>query len=253
MQVCVDTSWVCLQCTSVFMYRCKCISVCYLLQGRWACTLSMLSWPALQRVDPCVKWKVARPLLLLLHTLWQDTLNGQEIMFDPAAGQRGSQFGFKPAHKTNKKKTLGASLWWQHTGQISLWTLNIFYVYPPDTLHGKLQIHYRLKKNVWMVTSELLASFLLTPLAQYSWVGLLPSAKLTFSFISVKFCHCVLHSCRAIMVCLGFVFTKSLWRQWNRFKKTKQKKPRTNTETRDDKPTHRQMYMKTIPARLCRF
>lgn len=105
MQVCVDTSWVCLQCTSVFMYRCKCISVCYLLLGRWACTLSMLSWPALQRVDPCVKWKVARPLLLLLHTLWQDTLNGQEIMFDPAAGQRGSQFGFKPAHKTKKKKT----------------------------------------------------------------------------------------------------------------------------------------------------
>lgn len=149
MQVCVDTSWVCLQCTSVFMYRCKCISVCYLLLGRWACTLSMLSWPALQRVDPCVKWKVARPLLLLLHTLWQDTLNGQEIMFDPAAGQRGSQFGFKPAHNTNKKKkkTLGASLWWQHTGQISLWTLNIFYVYPPDTLHGKLQIHYRLKKE----------------------------------------------------------------------------------------------------------
>lgn len=103
-----------------------------------------------------------------------------------------------------------------------------------------------------MVTSELLASFLLTPLAQYSWVGLLPSAKLTFCFISGKFCHCVLHSCRAIMVCLGFVL-QNLSEDNETDLKKQTKKNRTNTETRDDKPTHRQMYMKTIPARLCRF
>lgn len=146
MQVRVDTSWVCLQCTSVFMYRCKCVSVCYLLLGRWACTLSMLSWPALQRVDPCVKRKVARPLLLLLHTLWQDTLNGQEIMFDPAAGQRGSQFGFKPAHKTNKKTTRGILVMTAHRPDFSLNFEQFFCLFTQHTLHGKLQIHYRLKR-----------------------------------------------------------------------------------------------------------
>lgn len=57
------------------------------------------AWPALQRVDPCVKWKPAWSLLLRLHTLRQDTLNWQEIMFDPAAGQRGCQLGFKPTYK----------------------------------------------------------------------------------------------------------------------------------------------------------
>lgn len=100
-----------------------------------------------------------------------------------------------------------------------------------------------------MVTSELLVSFLLTPLAQYSWVGLLPSAKLTFILSSVKFYHCVLHSCKAIMVCFGGCFYKIS------LKTTKPIlfKNRKNTETYDKKPTHRQMYMKTIPARLCRF
>lgn len=89
------------------MYRCACTGVQYLLLSRWGSEcmfVCVVSWPALQCVDPGIKWKAVWSLLLRLHTLRQDTLNGQEIMFDPAAGQRGCQLDFKPSYNTYKKK-----------------------------------------------------------------------------------------------------------------------------------------------------
>lgn len=71
---------------------------------RWAPGVSfcVLSSPALQCVDPGVKWKAAGSLLLHLHTLRQDTVDGREVVFDSVAGQRGRQLGLKPAYNERR-------------------------------------------------------------------------------------------------------------------------------------------------------
>lgn len=61
--------------------------------------------PALQRVHPRVDGEPQRSLLLLLHGFWQETFNGEELMFDPVAGQRRRQLCFKA--KDQRRQNIG--------------------------------------------------------------------------------------------------------------------------------------------------
>lgn len=81
----------------------KCIRVFLCIRNKLY-LLCKPSSPALQLVDPCIKRQVGWHLLLLSHTLWQDVFNGWEVVFDPAAGQRGCQLGFESQCNTNESK-----------------------------------------------------------------------------------------------------------------------------------------------------